>query len=194
METEAQVATSADEEKTSEMKSDSTSEILSGHESHLTDTNSNPASKVKKAGELAVLSSKVGGEEILRGYIDKFVTLNTTGRVTVFASNNVKSFKLWFTDYVGGPESKSQADKILQFLIMEKKMTKMEAITIFKIGSGRWSKIRRSPDAKAPGKAYGLNGTQITDKDLCVLGAFVEGLDLVVSNQCDHLPTKRCIH
>jgi hypothetical protein len=194
METEDQVTATADEERMSDMKSDTRSEILSGHESHPTNMDSNPAAKVKKAGELAVLSFKVGGEEVLRGYIDKFVTLNTTGRVIAFASNNVAPFKLWMTNNVGGPESKSKADKILQFLITEKKMTKMEAITIFKIGSGRWSKIRRSPDAKAPGKAYGLNGTQITDKDLSVLGAFVEGLDLIVSNQCGHLPAKRCVH
>lgn len=73
-------------------------------------------------------------------------------------------------------------------------MTKMEAISVFKIGSGRWSRIRRSPDAKAPGKPYGLNGTQITEKDLSALAAFVDSLDLVTNSNCSHLPAKRFVH
>jgi hypothetical protein len=98
IETEAQVTAAADEEKMSEMKSSSSSDILSGHESHLTDVDSNPAAKVKKAGELAVLSFKVGGEEILRGYIDKFVALNTTGGVIAF-HNDVTSRIIQIMDY-----------------------------------------------------------------------------------------------
>jgi hypothetical protein len=98
IETEAQVTATADEEIMSEMKSNSCSDILSGHESQITEEDSNPAAKAKKAGELAVLSSKVGGEEILRGYIDKFVTLNTTGGV-ISCNIDVASRIIQIVDY-----------------------------------------------------------------------------------------------
>lgn len=96
MESGDQLAAIADEASISEMKSDSCTEISPGHESHPTDKDSNPAA-VRKAGELTVLSFKVGGEEILKGYIDKFVTLNTTGRIILYTKNNIAAFLI--SDY-----------------------------------------------------------------------------------------------
>jgi hypothetical protein len=76
------------------------------------------------------------------------------------------------------------ADGIILTLINHQKMKKKGASTVFRVGSGRWTKIRRSTSATKPSSVpYGLNGTQITKRDLKILDQFLESLDVELGYQ-----------
>lgn len=90
--------------------------------------------------------------------------------------------------------SKGIADGIILTLINHQKMTKKEAATVFRVGSGRWTKIRRSTSATKPSSLpYGLNGTQITKRDLKLLDQFLESLDVELGYPCNHRRMKRLV-
>jgi hypothetical protein len=104
--------------------------------------------------------------------------------------NNIGNTLLFEGDLL----SKGIADGIILTLINHQNMTKKEAATVFRVGSGRWTKIRRSTSEKKPSYLpYGLNGTQITKKDLKILDHFLESLDVELGYPCNHRRMKRLV-
>ena len=99
-----------------------------------------------------------------------------------------------FSFTVGESADKLMADDILRTLMNEKKMTKMEAGVVFKIGSGRWNRIKKnvptdgSVERRLP---YGRNGSQMEEREMQVLSNFIDSLEITVAYPCNHRKMKR---
>lgn len=165
--------------------------------------NQAPARKVvrKIADEFLNLSIKIGGKEQLDKYVEDYETFNGKGQPPVLHSyRNILAIlltqitRIAFPRILGDAANKLLADDILRTLINEKKMTKLEAGVVFKIGSGRWHRIKKVVPVDQPVEIrlpYGRNGSQMEEREMQVLSNFVESLQTTEAFPCNHRKIKK---
>ena len=84
--------------------------------------------------------------------------------------------------------NKDTADGILIGLISNSGMTTKEASTLFKIGTGRWSRLYKKQPAR---KGHGFNGQQILPDNLQHLSDFLNTFEVELGYPCRHRKMKR---